>query len=105
MGFGSVDLQPMISVGRCINFVTIFLVAFGLIFELPVLMVFFSRTGLLSVSFYKKNRRYAFLIIAIVAAILTPTPDVFNMALMGGPLYLLYEAGIAIVGIMERGQV
>ena len=45
-------------------------------------------------SFLTRNRRYAILLIAILAAVVTPTPDVFNMALMGGPLYLLFEIGV-----------
>ncbi|MEJ2056278.1 MAG: twin-arginine translocase subunit TatC, partial [Desulfofustis sp.] len=45
-------------------------------------------------------RKYALLLIAIAAALLTPTPDVVNMLLMGGPLYLLYEAGIVILRVM-----
>ena len=48
-----------------------------------------------------ENRRYALLMIAILAAVLTPTPDVVNMLLMGGPLYLLYEAGILVLMIMR----
>ena len=49
-----------------------------------------------------RNRRYAILLIAIIAAVVTPTPDVFNMALMGGPLYILFEIGILLVKIIER---
>jgi sec-independent protein translocase protein TatC len=53
-------------------------------------------------AFLTRNRRYAILIIAILSAVLTPTPDIFNMALMGGPLYLLFEVGIILVKIIER---
>jgi sec-independent protein translocase protein TatC len=49
-----------------------------------------------------RNRRYAILIIAIIAAVVTPTPDVFNMALMGVPLYVLFEVGVIVVKIIER---
>ncbi len=104
LGFGSEQLQPVISVGRCINFITIFIFAFALVFELPVLMVFFVQVRLFSVQTYRKNRRYAVLLIATLAAVLTPTPDVVNMALMGVPLYLLYEAGIGIVCLMESAD-
>jgi len=101
LGFGSEELKPVISVGRFVNFVTVFILAFGLIFELPILMVFLARIGLATRSFFSRHRRYALLIIAIVAALLTPTPDIVNMLLMGGPLYLLYEAGIIILLIMR----
>ncbi len=105
LGFGSDQLKPVISVGRCINFVTVFIFAFAFVFELPVLMVFFARINLLSLHTYRKNRRYAVLLIAILSAVLTPTPDVVNMALMGAPLYLLYEAGIGIVRLMGSSAV
>jgi sec-independent protein translocase protein TatC len=67
-------------------------------------MVFLSKVGLFKRSFYEKNRRYALLIIAILAALLTPTPDVVNMLLMGGPLYLLYESGIIILRLLRIGN-
>jgi len=49
-----------------------------------------------------RNRRYALLLITILAAVVTPTPDVFNLALMGGPLYVLFEIGILLVKAIER---
>ncbi len=101
LGFGSADLQPVISIGRFVNFTTIFILAFGVVFELPIFMVFMAKVGVFSRSFYEKNRRYALLLIAILAALLTPTPDIVNMLLMGGPLYLLYEAGIVILMVMR----
>lgn len=101
LGFGSAELRPVISVGRFVNFTTIFILAFGVIFELPMFMVFMARVGVLTRHFYASNRRYAVLVIAILAALLTPTPDVVNMLLMGGPLYLLYEAGIFILRLMR----
>ncbi|MBT8360196.1 MAG: twin-arginine translocase subunit TatC [Desulfobacterales bacterium] len=101
LGFGSEELKPVISVGRFVNFVTIFILAFGVIFELPILMVFSAKIGLVTRKFFSRNRRYALLLIAITAALLTPTPDIVNMLLMGGPLYLLYEAGIMILLVMR----
>jgi len=101
LGFGSEQLKPMISVGRFVNFTTLFILAFGVIFELPIFMVFAAKTGICPRSFFESNRRYALLLIAITAALLTPTPDIFNMALMAGPLYVLYEAGIVILIVMR----
>ena len=99
LSFQSQDLQAVISITRFVNFVTLFLLAFGVIFELPVFMVFSAQVGLISRRAFERNRRYAVLIIAILAALLTPTPDIVNMALMGGPLYLLYESGILIIRV------
>ena len=64
-------------------------------------MVFAAKIGVVTRSFFARHRKYAMLLIAIVAALLTPTPDVVNMLLMGGPLYVLYEAGIVILRVMR----
>ena len=103
LGFSSEELQPVISVSRFVNFVTMFILAFGLIFELPIFMVFLAKVGVFKRRFYEKNRRYALLLIAILSALLTPTPDIVNMLLMGGPLYLLYESGILILRVSRIG--
>ena len=87
-------LTPMISIGYYLDFVIKFMLAFGLIFELPFVIVFLARIGIITPEFLSKNRKYAILINFIVAAILTPTPDVFNQCLMAVPLMVLYELGI-----------
>lgn len=101
LGFQSEMLKPLISLTRFVNFTALFILGFGLIFELPVFMVFFGRTGLITRAAFARNRRYAVLLISIIAAVLTPTPDVFNMMLMAGPLYLLYEAGLIALRLMR----
>lgn len=101
LGFQSENMKAVISIGRFVNFVTIFILAFGVIFELPVFMVFSAQVGVISRRGFEKNRRFAVLGIAIIAAVLTPTPDVVNMALMGCPLYMLYEAGILVIRILQ----
>ncbi|MCI5131873.1 MAG: preprotein translocase subunit TatC, partial [Candidatus Electrothrix sp. EH2] len=104
LSFQSESMKPLISIGRFVNFVTIFILAFGIIFELPVFMIFSSQVRIFSRQFFEKNRRFAVLGIAILAALLTPTPDAVNMALMGGPLYLLYEAGILVIRLLRIGE-
>ncbi|MEE4239877.1 MAG: twin-arginine translocase subunit TatC [Desulfopila sp.] len=101
LGYGSEELQPVISITKFVNFTTIFIFAFGVIFELPIFMVFLAKVKVCSRAFFVRSRRYAILFIGIVAALLTPTPDVVNMGLMGLPLYFLYEAGIIILKIMR----
>ena len=88
------NLTPMISIGSYLDFVLKFMLAFGLIFELPLVIVFLTKIGILTTEFLTKNRKYAILVNFIVAAILTPTPDVFNQLLMAVPLIALYELGI-----------
>lgn len=99
--FQSTQLKPLIAVGKFVTFVAVFILAFGLIFELPIFMVFAARSGLVPRRTFENNRRYAVLAISIVAALLTPTPDVVNMLLMGVPLYLLYEAGILVLKLLR----
>lgn len=101
LGFETSQLKPMISVSEFVTFVSLFILGFGLIFELPIFMVFAARAGLVSRQAFEKNRRYAVLIISIVAALLTPTPDLVNMILMAVPLYLLYEMGILALRLLR----
>ncbi len=101
LSFQTENLRPLISIDSFINFISIFILAFGFIFELPVFMIFSVQTKVLSRQFYEKNRRFAVLAIAILAALLTPTPDVVNMAFMAVPLYLLYESGILAIWLLR----
>ena len=87
-------MMPMLSVGQYVDFCLKFVLAFGAVFELPVIIVFFTRMGFVTTKTLAKNRRYSILIAFIVAAILTPTPDVFNQTLMAVPMIVLYEVGI-----------
>jgi sec-independent protein translocase protein TatC len=78
------------------------LIAFGLIFELPVFVVMLARLGVVDAPFLARNRRYAILLAFIVAAVLTPTADPVNQLLMAGPLVILYEISIAMVKMFGR---
>jgi sec-independent protein translocase protein TatC len=95
----------MISVGTYISFCTAFIFAFGLTFELPLILALLSYIKVVNAAFLTRNRRYAILICAVIAAVVTPTPDVFNMALMGAPLYVLFEVGVIVVKIIEGKRV
>jgi len=76
------------------------LLAFGVVFELPVVVFFLTKMGVIDHTTLTRNRRYAVLIIFIVAAILTP-PDVFTQLLMAGPLLVLYEASVLVAKVAE----
>lgn len=78
------------------------LIAFGIVFELPVFMVFLAKMGIVNGPFLKKYRKYAILVAFVIAAILTPTPDVVNQLFMAGPLIVLYEVSIVAVGIFAK---
>lgn len=102
LGYQSAQIKPMISVGTYVSFCAAFIFGFGLTFEIPLILALLSYIKVVNSAFLTKNRRYAILIIAVIAAVVTPTPDFFNMALMGVPLYLLFELGVVLVKIIER---
>jgi len=87
-------MTPMLAVGTYIDFGVKFFLAFGLIFELPPVITLLSRLGVVTPQRLAASRKYAVLGAFVVAAVLTPTPDVFNQCLMAVPLMLLYELGI-----------
>jgi len=95
-------IQPMISVSSHVDFIIKFTLAFGAVFELPLILTMLSKMGIVTPQFLSKNRKYAILINFIIAAILTPTPDIFNQTLMAGPLCLLYEIGIISARIFGK---
>ncbi|MBV8586062.1 MAG: twin-arginine translocase subunit TatC, partial [Verrucomicrobia bacterium] len=84
------------------SFVTQCCVGFGVAFELPVIVLVLVRLGVLSVSLLRRTRAYAFLLIFLAAAFLAPTPDAVSMAMMGTPMYVLYEVCIFVAGFIER---
>jgi sec-independent protein translocase protein TatC len=78
-----------------VNYLTMFTVPTGLIFELPIVVYFLARVGLISPEFMKQYRKHAIIIILILAAVITP-PDVLTQFLIGIPLFILYEISIII---------
>ena len=95
-------LQPMITLENHIDFLLKFTLAFGGVFELPLIITILSRLGVVTPKMLSRNRKYAILGAFVAGAILTPTPDAFNQALMAGPLILLYEVGIICARIFGR---
>jgi sec-independent protein translocase protein TatC len=94
--------KPMLTVSSYTDFVIKFALAFGIVFELPVVITILSLIGVVTPQFLSKNRKYAILVNFIIAAILTPTPDMINQTLMAGPLCILYEVGIICARIATR---
>jgi sec-independent protein translocase protein TatC len=97
-------LRPMITISSYIDFILKFTLAFGVVFELPVVITLLSMLGVVTPQFLSKNRKYAILINFVIAAILTPTPDIVNQSLMAGPLIVLYEIGIVCARVFGRKQ-
>jgi sec-independent protein translocase protein TatC len=94
LSYETAQIEALISVKKFVYFCLLFIFGFGIIFELPLAMVLLGKIGVIKVQTLAAHRRYAILAVAIIAAMLTPTPDVFNMSLMGLPLYLLFEIGL-----------
>jgi sec-independent protein translocase protein TatC len=95
-------MKPMISAQMYVDFALKFYLAFGAIFEVPLAVTLAGRMGLVTPAVLARNRRYALLANAVLAAVLTPTSDLFNMAIMLVPLTVLYEIGILGVRIFGR---
>jgi sec-independent protein translocase protein TatC len=95
-------MMPMLSVGQYVDFCLKFVLAFGAVFELPIIIIFFTKMGFVTPQTLAKHRKYTILIAFVVAAILTPTPDIFNQTLMAVPMIILYEVGILMSRIFIR---
>ncbi len=94
-------LKAMISIQKFLFFCTAMIFAFSVAFELPLVLLVLSTFGVVTGRMLSRARRYAVLFIVIAAAVITPTPDVYNMSLLAVPLYLLYEIGIILIRIKE----
>lgn len=103
VGFSiSSKIQNNFTIENYIDFFTVMLLAIGMVFELPMIVYFLSRLGILSANTMRGVRRYAIVVILIVAGILTPSPDVFTQALVAVPIYMLYELSIFIAARNDR---
>jgi sec-independent protein translocase protein TatC len=102
LGFETELVRALPSMREYFGLASTLLVAFGFIFQLPLVITVLARIGVLTPRFLNKNRKYAILLFFVVAAILTPTPDVVNQLLMAGPLMVLYE--ISIIGAKIFGK-
>jgi sec-independent protein translocase protein TatC len=94
--------QPTWTVREYYSFTTQFIIAFGLGFELPVVVLALVRLGFVSVEQLRQTRSFAVVLIFLFAAILTPTQDILTLLLMGGPMYLLYEGCIILAAFLEK---
>jgi len=101
LSFANETIQALPSMKEYLSFSAKLLIAFGLAFELPLVLTFMAKLGIVSVPFLKKNRKYAILIFFAGAAMLTP-PDVVTQVMMAFPLMLLYE--LSIVGARVFGK-
>ena len=91
------EVENMVTLQSYISALLTMSLAMGIVFEIPILSWLFAKLGFISAAFMRKYRRHAIVIILVVAAVITPTSDVFTLSLVSLPMWLLYEASIFIV--------
>ncbi len=95
-------IQNLFDIDSYISSVATLTIASGLVFELPILIYVLASVGIMTPKFMRETRRYAIVIILIIAAVVTPTPDMLTMTIVSIPLFLLYEASIFVAAAVER---
>jgi sec-independent protein translocase protein TatC len=98
------DIEPELRLGDWLHFALWTPVVFGLSFQTPLVMLALERLGVFSVESYRNNRRLAIFLLAVLAAVLSVTPDWFNMLALATPLWALYELGIVLCRFASRGE-
>ena len=99
----SAEIVNMIDIGDYLSTVIVVSMACAFMFELPLLIYFLTRMGIVSAGFLRRYRRHAFVVLLVIAAIITP-PDIFSLVLVILPLYGLYELSIELAARIERKQ-
>jgi len=99
---GDATMVPMLSISEQLGLVMALLLGFGVVFEVPVIIAFLSMVGLVSVEFLVKYRRHAMIVNTLLAAVITPTGDPLNLAMMAVPMCLFYEVGIVLARFLGK---
>ena len=100
--FGTEDIELHIAIDRYVSFILALILGAGLVFELPMVSYVLSRIGILTPAFMRHYRRHAIVGILIVAAVVTPTPDIVTQLLLALPMMLLYEISIFISAFVKK---
>lgn len=95
-------LNPVLSVGSFLSFLLSFLLPFGFAFQLPLIAFVLARWGIVTSGLLVRYRRYVLVGVALLAAVLTPGPDVFSQVMLSGPMYVLYEVSILVARLAGR---
>lgn len=98
----STQIENKFSIDSYLSSVATLTLATGIVFELPILVYVLSSLGILTVKFMRETRRYAVVVILIIAAVVTPTPDMMTMTVVSIPLFILYEVGILVAAVVEK---
>jgi len=98
----STQIENKFSIDSYLSSVATLTLATGIVFELPILVYVLSSLGILTAKFMRETRRYAIVVILIIAAVVTPTPDMMTMLVVSVPLFILYEIGILVAAVVEK---
>jgi len=104
ISFGADIAYAYITLNKYVSFFGALILTGGLVFEIPIVMVLLVDTGLLKTRTVKTRRPYAYLTILVLAAVITPTQDVVNMLIFALPMILLFELGVWIASLVEKGK-
>jgi len=96
------SIQNLFTIDSYLSSVSTLTLATGLVFELPILVYIMAYMGILTAKFMRSTRRYAVVIILIIAAVVTPTPDMLTMTVVSMPLFVLYEISIIVAALVEK---
>jgi len=102
--FGAPEIQLNIAVDQYVSFMLALIVGSGLVFELPMVSYFLTKMGIITPRFLRKYRRHAIVIILIIAAVVTPTPDMVTQTLLALPMFALYEVSILVSYFSQRKE-
>jgi sec-independent protein translocase protein TatC len=102
LGFAGNSITPFLTANSFLSFVLLVALAFGLTFEFPLLLIFLTLAGVLSTAKLREWRRMAILVIALAAAVITPSADPYSMLAMMLPMLLFYEVAIIVGRLMKR---
>jgi sec-independent protein translocase protein TatC len=101
----STAIENLIDTDSYLSSVATLTLATGLVFQLPILVYILANLGIMTPKFMKESRRYAIVVILIIAAVVTPTPDMLTMTVVSIPLFALYEVSIIVAGLVEKRKI
>jgi sec-independent protein translocase protein TatC len=102
LGFAGDVAVPIVTIDRYVSFLLLVIIAFGLSFEFPILLIFLAAARVVTSQQLRRGRRWAFLGVTIAAAVITPSQDPYTMLGMAVPLILFYELSILVARLMKR---
>lgn len=104
MAFGGENFTPLLSMESYLEFVILMILPFGVMFNLPLLMMALALAGLVKEKTLKRGRKFVILAAFILAAVITPTPDILTQSLLALPAVFFYEISLHVIGIMEKAH-